>query len=423
MKVVMPKYFDDQGKALPILPLVPDEEDPASKEDMKSFNIRSRPADAGSPTFKTALRILRGHETVRTIIHWRVEMEKILTGLGVADVTDKVTLVEQMLRDIMLSTFQSAVRTHAQTVREVAAVAAERAQQNVAGTTAAQILAAGANVRAQPLTQHYQDRTLENGFRAIVTHVCPAKALQKVKRYLRREQRKPANMKVRQYYNHLVRINEQELPMLPPFRADQELADDEIIDILLYATPKSWQQELDRQEKDPMTMNIGTLLNALEAIETAENFNPEQKSNKNTAKKDGKDSKGKGKKKNNGNGNNGNTGKFCKLHGQGNHSTEECRTIKRQKTEANSGGGKSGSKNKKWTRKADEETKKSQKELQSFVKKVAKELHTYNKKRKADDDDSSSEEGEMHAMDRMFEGFSIEDLKMAAEGAKDDISV
>jgi hypothetical protein len=253
--------------------------------------------------------------------------------------------------------------------------------------------------------------------------VCPAKALQKVKRYLRREQRKPANMKVRQYYNHLVRINEQELPMLPPFRADQELADDEIIDILLYATPKSWQQELDRQEKDPMTMNIGTLLNALEAIETAENFNPEQKSNKNTAKKDGKDSKGKGKKKNNGNGNNGNTGKFCKLHGQGNHSTEECRTIKRQKTEANSGGGKSGSKNKKWTRKADEETKKSQKELQSFVKKVAKELHTYNKKRKADDDDSSSEEGEMHAMDRMFEGFSIEDLKMAAEGAKDDISV
>ena len=40
--------------------------------------------------------------------------------------------------------------------------------------------------------------------------------------------------------------------MLPPFREANKLAPDELIDILLFATPKSWQKEMERQGFDPM---------------------------------------------------------------------------------------------------------------------------------------------------------------------------
>ena len=42
-------------------------------------------------------------------------------------------------------------------------------------------------------------------------------------------------------------MNMGELEMLPPFRADQVLSNDELLDIILYGTPKGWQKEMDRQ--------------------------------------------------------------------------------------------------------------------------------------------------------------------------------
>ena len=78
---------------------------------------------------------------------------------------------------------------------------------------------------------------------SIIEVMVPRHALQKVKRYLRREYRKPASMRVRDYFQRLVFINQQELPRLPPFGNDQCFTQSDMIDILLFATPKIWQKD------------------------------------------------------------------------------------------------------------------------------------------------------------------------------------
>jgi len=82
----------------------------------------------------------------------------------------------------------------------------------------------------------------------LMTGLLPNKVLQCVKRYLRREARKPFDMNIKSYYMNITRINSEEIPKLPPnFAETQSLAEDEIVDILLYGTPKSWQKEMDHR--------------------------------------------------------------------------------------------------------------------------------------------------------------------------------
>ena len=74
-------------------------------------------------------------------------------------------------------------------------------------------------------------------------------------------------MKVREYANHLVRVNTEEIPNIPPAGPNQSLQDDEIMDILLYATPKSWQREMDRQGFDPLENNVQQVVAFMEHME------------------------------------------------------------------------------------------------------------------------------------------------------------
>jgi len=47
-------------------------------------------------------------------------------------------------------------------------------------------------------------------------------------------------MNIKSYYMNITRINSEETLKLPPkFNKTQSLAEDEIVDILLYGTPKS----------------------------------------------------------------------------------------------------------------------------------------------------------------------------------------
>jgi len=45
---------------------------------------------------------------------------------------------------------------------------------------------------------------------------------------------------------HIIRINSQEIAQLPPhFNDAQMLSEDEIVDILLFGAPKSWQRDME----------------------------------------------------------------------------------------------------------------------------------------------------------------------------------
>jgi hypothetical protein len=50
---------------------------------------------------------------------------------------------------------------------------------------------------------------------SVITNACPYKVLQKPKRYMRRYMRKPADMKVRTYVHSLMKLNHEEIPLLP----------------------------------------------------------------------------------------------------------------------------------------------------------------------------------------------------------------
>lgn len=132
-------------------------------------------------------------------------------------------------------------------------------------------------------------------------------------------------MPVRAYLQHLVRINHGELPSLPPaFSTTQSLSADELMAILLFGTPKSWQKEMDRQGFDPLENTIEIVVEFMERMEATNEFDgqaikPQAKQNHSkkahgSGKKSPPSAQG-GKKK------------FCLLHGEGGHDTDESFTL------------------------------------------------------------------------------------------------
>jgi len=151
----------------------------------------------------------------------------------------------------------------------------------------------------------------------LMTGLLPNKVLQRVKRYLRREARKPFDMNIKSYHMNITRINSEEIPKLTPkFDETQSLAEDKIVDILMCETPKSWQKEMDRQGFDPLGHAPMEVVAFMEWIKSCEEFDSDKKTTKVAASNKGK------KKSHNSNGSKGSD--QCVLHGNNNtHDTSE----------------------------------------------------------------------------------------------------
>jgi len=182
----------------------------------------------------------------------------------------------------------------------------------------------------------------------------PTKIPQRVKRHLRREARKPIDMGMRTYLMHIIRINSQEITRLPPtFNYAQMLSEDEIVDILLFGAPKSWQRKMDCQGFDPLASNPSEVAAFMERIKMSEDFDSDKKATKVVP--------GKGKKKSGfAKGNSDVDGsKHCMLHGNNNtHETSECKTLMAQakKVKGNNANQKGKGNNKTWKNKSKGET-------------------------------------------------------------------
>ena len=402
MKISVPGTYGYDKKPA-ILPLKEDEDEKVPKENLKTFELKVSPTEADSAKYKTSIRIIHGTEPVREIIKWTYEIEKIYKNVPINTPKGRYLLTTELLRGSAKTQFQIEAETAAQLVQNQAADAAAAAAR-AANNTNGQIEAAKAAVLAEHVHEHVTEGTVYAGIQGILKDVCPPHTLAKVKRNLRRDFRKPADMKIRDYYNRIVAINTLEIPRLPPlFNEGQMLKEDEIREILMHAIPKTWCREMDRQGKDPDTMRAKDIMTFLEQLEEAEEFDPIQKkgnnnNNKKTKGKDGKSSNGKATK-------------YCMLHGNNTtHATEECHKMKdsakRLKTTGDSGKG-SSSKNKTWKRESKDSTNKSKKELNAMTKKLSKlkkEVNSLSKKRKSDDSSDTSSDGEMFNIEKeLFE--------------------
>jgi len=286
MKVSVSKDFGNNRK--PVLPLVPEPTVLIEREDLAQVDLLSDPTDPNSTKVKFAFKILKGGhgEAAREIIQWCVNVERAFTGL----INNNGLLHHQMIQQFACgsapSRFNSNALAPATPARLHLVATAQVAANRDDGANAA---------RAQGLADHLADvQALTNktvpaianartdvvttALRQLATVLLPAKILQRAKRHLRREARKLVDVTVRECLMHVIRINTQEIPRLPPhFNNAQMLSDDKIVDILPFGTPKSWQREMDRQGLGPLASAPNDTALFMERIEMSEDFDGDKK--------------------------------------------------------------------------------------------------------------------------------------------------
>jgi len=413
--------YDTEAKASKanadeVLPLKLPVERKLQKDECVVFKLRTTPTLATSPTYEFTVGYINGDEGTRRALRFQKDIATVLIGLNVTTVADVVTMTQRVLKGEALAAYNNArgIR-HAYLWEEAKRNA--RAASEANGDTLAQQQQAYANEPdpAADRTEHIA------GVRGVISYMTPLKALQRVKRYLRRHCRKPVDMSVREYFNALQRINQEEIPHLPPFEGNaQRLAMDEIIEIIVYGIPNSWKHEMTKQGFDPLESGLGLLLDFCERMEQLPEYKPVVKSDNHAGKK--KSSNNNNNKKSNRN--NGSSEKFCLIHGTGSHDSNDCHTLKAQakRMKGDRGDSKSSpSKNKSWSRQSEDSKKKGQRELAAFIKKsVQKELNSFSaNKRKADESDDDESVKSVHMAEGQelaaFNYGDLDDLKIDSD--------
>jgi len=376
MKVSVSKDFGNNRK--PVLPLVPEPTALIKKEDLTQVNLLRDPTDPHSTKVKFAFKILKGghSEAAREIIQQFVNVERGFTGLNSNNGLLRCQMIQQFACGSAPSGFNHNVPVQAVPARAELVATAQAAVNADDGTNAARrqrldehLAAMQALTNATILAEADGIQIVTAALRQLTTILLPTKILQRVKLHWRREARKPIEMGVRECHMHILRINLQEIPQLPPhFNATQMLSDDEIIDILLFGAPKSWQREMDRQGLDPLASAPHDVATFMECIEMSEDFDSDKKTTK-VAPGKGKKMSGYNKGNSDADGS-----KHCMLHGNNNaHDASECKTLMAQaeKLKGDNGAnqkGKGG--NKSWKNKAKDDTNDPKKELVALIKKA-----------------------------------------------------
>jgi len=437
MKVSVPNDFGNTSKK-PVLPLVPEPVESIKKEDLTTVNLCSDPSDHNLTQVKFSFKGSIGdHEMPCAILEWRRNIDQALTGLDLTAGTTQCNMVKQFMQGSALSSFVSTAgvvlvnkkadaSVHAKQARDAYPVVGD-AGHNAANFALLRAAVTTANNRKplDHLNEAYGPEVVKDSLNEVVKNLLPNKTLQRVKRYLRREVRKPLDMSVKQCIMHICRINTEEIARcLPAYNSTQCLTPNEIINILLFGTPKSWQRKMDRQGFDPLAKTVAEVVEFMERIKMSEDFDGDRKVAATTKK-------GNNKKKTHNKGSWGADGsKHCMLHGNNNtHDTSECKTlmVQAKKLKGNNSGNQKGKcSNKSWKNKAKDETDNSKKELAALIKKATQaikqsKLNAVEPMKKRKVKWPSKEEEELCALDAELKDFNYKDLdKMDLKGESDE---
>jgi hypothetical protein len=324
---------------------------------------------------------LKGTKDACSILAWEDDVNHSLAGLGIVNPTPMYVLYTQCLRRVAKSTFEMGVCTLTNTTH--------RANYNAVAENVAHT-----QVHAHQDLHYYTLAIICEALQHMITMLMPEHILQHTKRYLHCKCCKPTNMKVCMFYNHSSNMVLNKLHCLPPFGNNQLLAMDEVVDILLFATPNSWQVKMEGQNWDPMVHTPTEVIDFMECLESAKAMDC-----RSTIMTNSKDKKKSAKKKNGNNNNSNNNGGFddnpyyCKVHGHNNsHNTKQCHKVKKLKAKGKPIKPQKCGYNKSWSCKLEEAKKTSKEELGALVKEqVAKEMFLYisqqSKKCSSDSDD------------------------------------
>ena len=391
----------------------------------RTFKLYTNPADVDSIKYSITMALIDGTESMRYILNWINNCKRIMHGTNTTNGTNAMLLMRSVCKENIWSIFEMTVRNEQGKLQVAQAHAAALAVTRNPGETDAQFHANREAARQGVLSGALPDPTeamFNIGFNQIVEAVAPFKAVEIQHDFMRTKMRKPADMRTRNYATNLVRLNVVELPQLPPFGANNMLTDFELRQIIVKGVPKTWVTEMDKHGFEPLRHTIEDIVKFCERMEKSEASNPDAKNNNNGNKKNNDKNK---KFKSNNNKSGGTSDdkgdKWCEVHQSKTHNTADCHQVKAlQKKNKDKTGDKDGkSKNKTWTKKADEAKTVTKKELNALAKKAGKEaVATYKKdeskdsKRKSKDDDSDASVNvidQMTDVDRQLAEFNFDD--------------
>ena len=385
---------DIKGKVPPPLPLEMSKEEMGDKK--LTFKLLSNPQDPDSAKISKTVRIIDGSEELRTIIQWKIDTKTVCAGLNLATGPTINGILEQLMTGSASTTYLTNMAqlqvAEFDLQRQAAREAALVADPNASETD----LQAAENLVVLP---PFTTQMVSDSINKVIAFVSPHKVLEKQKRFMRRQCRKPKDMKTRVFVNHLTRINWQEIVHLPPrYDVTQCLPEDELIDIVVNAIPRKWIREMDRLDFDPAKKTMLEVIAFCERQEAAEEH--EKADDKKVVSQKGKANDHGNSKKQKTTEGGGKKDRDCLYHGPNTHPSSSCKVLKslvdstkksRTITTTTNDGKNSKFKSNTWNRKAEEAKATTKKELNAYVKKVIeKQLKASIKKRpKKDDDDKS----------------------------------
>jgi hypothetical protein len=299
MKVVLSKNLKKAPMEPPPIHLIKPEQKSYEKGKYMTLKLRSIPNDEHSPTHEIQVPYFK-QGTCEEFLEFQEKVNAVIVGQNMTTAAARFAFMRTILQGDAHAYFNQ--------------VAQEEAEQTL--------------------------ESYDNCMESLTTHIFPQRALRKQKRYMRRHMRKPYDMPMRIYRNRVVELNNYLASFPGSFNAEQKLEEEEIIDILEFGIPKTWQDQMVLQGFDPTedgrtSQDLVEFCERLEATE-AKNEKPKAKetSSEGGGKQKGSTTKGYAKGNNNkkwkGKDDSFDPDKYCTLHGVVGHDLNNCEIMKKQ---------------------------------------------------------------------------------------------
>ena len=262
------------------------------KNECLVMKLRSDPAVADSQTYDLTVKYFRTGTPEEWLL-FRRDLKRILSGQNITTGPAKYVMIRRLIFGDTLAVFNNAAQAHG----------------------------------------NETNANFELSLTDVSTHIFPQRALAHQKRYMRRYMRKPREVAMREFAARVSELNEY-LSEFPPYAVNQNLSNEEIVDILEFAVPNSWQKSMVLQGFDPLIHTVSEFVSFCERHEytegTLDNTKETGAKPKTSSKSGPTDAKWRAKSSVEAIKKHKSTEKFCDLHQQFGHSTTECKVVQGQ---------------------------------------------------------------------------------------------